>query len=415
LALIGRWRLQGVHLATFADAVGHGPLGVVEDGAVVVDTEGRLESVGPREALEDVGVDAVFDAGGGWLLPGFVDAHTHLVYAGDRSDEHAARWAGASYTDLAHRGGGIRRTVAATRACPDRELREAAVRRARALRADGVTTVEIKSGYGLDVATELRMLRVAGQVGARAGVTVVPTLLAAHAVPDGRSAQDWVDEVVAELLPAVLVEGLARRVDAFVAGIAFNVDTVARLFVAARALGFELTLHAEQLSNDGASAMVARLGGRSADHLEHLDAAGVAAMAEAGTVAVLLPGAFEALREAVRPPVAALRRAGVPMAVATDHNPGTSPFLSMRWMLHLACTQLGLTADEALCGATRCGAVALGVDTGVLAAGRPADLALWDVPTPHALVVAPDAPALRMTWSAGRARQHRAPALRRIG
>jgi imidazolonepropionase len=415
VALNAPWRLEGVRLATMCPGCGDGPLGVVEDGAVVVGADGRLVAVGARGALRSHPVAEVWDGRGGWLLPGFVDAHTHLVYAGDRSDEHATRWAGGSYEAIARAGGGIASTVRATAAASDADLLRMAVRRARALRDDGVTTVEVKSGYGLSTAAELRLLRVIARVGPRAGVRVVPTLLAAHAVPAGFTASTWVDEVITQLLPQVWAAGLARRVDAFCASIAFDVDAVDRLLGAAAGWGYDLTLHADQLANEQASALLARWGGRSADHVEHLDAAGVAALAEAGAVAVLLPGAAETLREPVAPPVAALRAAGVGMAVATDHNPGTSPFLSMRWMLHLACTRWGLTPEEALLGATRWGAVALGVDAGRLVAGAPADLALWATPHPRALVVAPDAPDLVGTWVGGAPRWHGAPRPRRIG
>lgn len=409
------WRLEGVHLATMCPGVGHGPLGIVEDGAVVVGAEGHLLAVGPRQALAGYPVARVLDGRGGWLLPGFVDAHTHLVYAGDRSDEHVARWEGLPYEAIARRGGGIARTVRATAEASDASLLASAVTRAKALRADGVTTVEVKSGYGLTTEAELRLLRIIARLGPRAGVRVVPTLLAAHAVPSGRTASSWMDEVIASLLPAVRAAGLAHRVDAFCASIAFDVPHVDRLFEAARRLGFELTLHADQLGDEHGGALLAKWGGRSADHVEYLNEQGVAALAAAGAVAVLLPGAAEALREPMHPPVAALRAAGVGMAVATDHNPGTSPFLSMRWMLHLACTRWGLSPDEALLGATRWGAAALGVATGRLVPGAPADLALWATPNPHALVVAPDAPALATTWVGGVARCHHAPRPRRIG
>ena len=341
------------------------------DGRCIGITGGRTTYVGndPPEPARDE-----LSAGGRLVTPGFVDCHTHLVFGGDRSDEWQRRLAGASYEEIARAGGGIRATVAATRAADDDELLAGAVHRARLLAAGGVTAVEVKSGYGLDLDTELRMLRVARRVPDHAPVDIVTTYLGAHTIPpefEGR-ADAYIDFVCGEALPAIAAEGLTDSVDGFCERIAFTAEQIERVFVAATALGLPVRLHADQLSDGGGAALAARYRALSADHLEHVSAEGIDALAAAGTVAVLLPGASYVLRESTLPPVAALRAAGVPIAIATDCNPGTSPLVSMLVAMHLACTRLGLTVDEALAGTTTNAARALG-----LASDR-ADYVIWD-------------------------------------
>ena len=293
-------------------------------------------------------------ARGALVTPGLIDCHTHLVFAGDRAGEFDLRLNGASYADIAKAGGGIVSTVAKTRAASEDELLAQSLPRARALRADGVTTVEIKSGYGLDLANETKMLRVARRIGTELGLGVRTTFLGAHAVPPeyaGRQA-DYVDEVCIHMLPAIAHSGLADAVDAFCENIAFTPSETRRVFETARALGLRVKLHADQLSNCGGAALTAEFGGLSADHLEYTDAAGVQAFAAAGCVAVMLPGAFYSLRETRLPPLAELRERGVPLAVASDLNPGTSPLLSLRHAMNMACTLFRMTPEEALRGTT---------------------------------------------------------------
>jgi imidazolonepropionase len=332
----------------------------------------------------------VIDARGTWITPGFVDCHTHLVWAGSRAQEIEQRWRGVSYADIAQQGGGILSTVRATRAASEEELLEQALPRLRALTAEGVTTVEIKSGYGLTLADELKLLRVARRLDASAKVNVRTTLLAAHAVPPefaGR-ADDYVTLVCDEIIPAAAAEKLADAVDVFCEGIAFSPTQCARVFLAAQRHNLPVKGHMEQLSLLGGAQLAARFRAISVDHLEHLDQAGVEAIAKSGTVAVLLPGAFYFLRETQKPPVAALRAAGVPLAVATDLNPGTSPFAALRLMMNMACTLYGLTADEALAGVTQHAARALGLNgqVGELAVGQQADFLVWDIEHPAELV-----------------------------
>jgi imidazolonepropionase len=331
--------------------------------------------------------------GGRLVTPGLIDCHTHLVFAGDRAREFEMRLEGATYEQIARAGGGILSTVRATRAASDAGLLAATLARADALIGQGVTTVEIKSGYGLDRDTELRMLRCARAVGRERAITVRTSFLGAHAVPPGSDADGYLETVCLPTLGAAAAEGLADAVDAFCEGIAFSPAQVERLFTHARRLGLPVKLHAEQLSNLGGAALAARFGALSADHLEYLDEAGVAAMAQAGTVAVLLPGAFYCLRERQAPPVAALRAAGVPMAVATDCNPGSSPLAAPLLAMNMACTLFRLTPEEALAGFTRHAARALGfADRGTIAPGLRADLCVWDVAQPAEL-------AYRIGWN----------------
>jgi len=328
------------------------------------------------------------EAAGRWLTPGLVDCHTHLVYAGNRANEFEQRLSGVSYADIAGAGGGIVSTVRATRAATDDELLAQSRPRLAALLAEGVTTIEIKSGYGLDAANEAKMLRVARRLGVECGVDVRTTFLGAHALPPefaGR-ADAYIDAVCSDMLPAIARDGLADAVDAFCENIGFTAAQTRRVFDAARAHGLPVKLHAEQLSDMHGAALAAEFGALSADHLEYLGDDGVAAMAKAGTVAVLLPGAFYFLRETKLPPLAALRAADVPIAIATDCNPGTSPITSLLACLNMACTLFLMTPSEALAGVTRTAARALGLaDRGVVATAKRADLALWNIGHPAEL------------------------------
>ncbi|MFL6633923.1 MAG: imidazolonepropionase [Massilia sp.] len=383
-------------VATLAD-----DYGIIEDGAVAV-RAGRIAWVGPRAGAPPA--LSTHDCDGLWLTPGLVDCHTHVVHAGNRSDEWEARLNGATYEDIARAGGGIMSTVRATRAASEDDLFKASLPRIRALLAEGVTTLEIKSGYGLDLASEAKMLRVARRVGELLPVTVRTTFLGAHALPPeyaGR-ADDYIDMLCGGMLPALAAQGLVDAVDAFCERIGFSHDQTARVFDVARRLGLPVKLHAEQLSDQGGAALVARYGGLSADHLEWLSDEGVAAMARAGTVAVLLPGAYYFLRETRMPPLAQLRGAGVPLAVATDCNPGTSPMTSLLLAMNMACTLWRLTPLEALRGVTVNAARALGLpDTGTLAPGQRADFALWDIARPADLAYAIGANPCRGVVRAG--------------
>jgi imidazolonepropionase len=382
-AAVPRQLWRNARVATLVAGAGDradDPWGVLERGAIV--TEGtRIAWVGPESALppRHAAPVAEHDLDGALVTPGLVDAHTHLVYGGLRAHEFELRLQGASYEEIARAGGGIRSTVAATRAASEDTLHALAARRLAALRAGGVTSVEIKSGYGLSYEDEARCLRVARRLGADGRVTVRTTSLAAHALPpeyEGR-VDDYV-AAVCEWLPQWHADGLVDAVDAFCERIAFNPAQVERVFAAARALGLPVKLHAEQLSDSGGARLAAGFGALSCDHLEHLGDDGIAAMRAAGSVAMLLPGAFHFLRETKLPPIAALRAAGVPMAVATDHNPGTSPTLSLPLMIHLACVDFRLTPEEAVRGATLHAARALGLsDRGAIAPGLRADFALW--------------------------------------
>jgi imidazolonepropionase len=371
--------LVDCNIATLVPGRGN-PLGIVENGAIGI-ADGRVVRVGKRTELAGNRARQVDALDGAWVTPGLIDCHTHLVFGGTRADEHAMRRAGASYEEIAQAGGGIASTVARTAAASDAELLDQSRGRLRALMRGGCTTVEIKSGYGLDPKSELRLLRIAQQLGDGEAVRIVPTLLALHALPaDQRDRRaHYVTEMIDKLLPAVAKEGLAASVDAYCDTIAFTLAETERLFAAATEQGFRVKLHAEQLSNRGGATMAARYEALSADHLEHIDEDGVAAMAEAGTVAVLLPGAFYALQETRKPPVDLLREHGVAMAVATDCNPGTSPLLSPTLAMNMACTLVGLTPEEALAGMTVNAARALGLDAeiGSIAPGRAADLAVW--------------------------------------
>ena len=372
--------------ARLATCAGAG-LGAIERGALVT-RGGRIVYAGP-EAQAPRAAHAV-DCEGRWITPALIDCHTHLVYGGDRAHEFELRLAGASYEEIARAGGGILSTVAATRAASEDELVAQATKRLDALIAEGVGAVEIKSGYGLELESERKMLRAARRLARERNVVVRTTFLGAHALPpEYRDRRDaYVDLVVDEMLPALAAEGLIDAVDGFCETIAFSRQELARVFEAARRLGLPIKLHAEQLSNQRGAALAASYGALSADHLEYLDDEGAAAMARAGTVAVLLPGAFYTLRERQAPPVAALRTQGVAIAVATDSNPGTSPLTSLLTALNMAATLFRLTVDECLLGATQHAARALGLEAemGTLEAGKAAHFALWDIERPAELV-----------------------------
>ncbi len=391
-------------LATM-DPVRGTPYGALDDHALST-AAGRIAAIVPMSGWHAGDGETVVDVAGRWITPGLVDCHTHLVWGGSRADEFERRLAGASYAEIAAAGGGILATVRATRAASAEELAEAGAARLAPLLAEGLTTVEIKSGYGLTLTDELKQLRAARRVADLLPVNVTTTLLAAHAVPPeyaGRG-DDYVTHVCEAILPGAVAEGLADAVDVFCEHLAFSPDQCERVFVRAGELGLPVKGHMEQLSNLGGSRLAAAHGALSVDHVEYLDQAGVTAVAAAGTAAVLLPGAFYFLRERQVPPVAALRRAGVPMAVASDLNPGTSPFASLRLMANMACILFGLTVEEAVAGITREAARALGQGDrrGMLRPGMAADLAVWSVDHPNALVYEPAARHLWQRVLAGR-------------
>ncbi len=379
------WR--NARLATLAPAMPG--LGVVERGAVA-SLEGRIAWVGPEADAPAFEARQTFDCEGRWITPGLIDPHTHLVFGGDRAHEFELRLAGASYEEIARAGGGIVSTMAATRAATEDELIAQALPRLDALLAEGVTTVEIKSGYGLSLADELKSLRAARRLGELRPVTVTATFLGAHALPpEFKGDPDgYIDLVCREMIPAVAAEGLADAIDAFCEGIGFTPAQTRRVFDAATAHGLPVKLHAEQLSNLHGAALAAEFGALSADHLEHLDEAGIEAMARAGTVATLLPGAYYFVRETRPPPIESLRAAGVPLALATDCNPGTSPLTSLLLTMNMGATLFRLTVDECLAGVTREAARALGRlrDIGTIEAGKACDLAIWDIERPAELV-----------------------------
>jgi imidazolonepropionase len=401
-----RWDhlLLDATLATFA---GDRPFGLLEGGALALEG-GRIAWLGRTSELPGAPAElaaTVHPLDGALVTPGLIDCHTHLVFGGERAHEFDLRLNGASYEDIARAGGGIASTVAATRAADEEALLRQSLPRARALLRDGVTTVEIKSGYGLELATERRMLRVARRLGETLGMGVRTSFLGLHALaPEYRERRaEYVAQVCDVMLPALAGEGLVDAVDAFCEGIGFSREETARVFERAQALGIPVKLHAEQLSDLDGAALVAHYRGLSADHLEHLSASGIRAMAAAGTVAVLLPGAFYALRETRLPPVDALRAHGVPIAVATDCNPGTSPLLSLRLAANMACTLFRLTPEEALRGVTVNAARALGLaDRGTLATGLRADLAVWHARTPAELCYWIGGNLLRAAWIGGK-------------
>lgn len=369
--------VRNARIHTFRDGIGNDADSLaVQDGCVV--------ALNPPP---DVPAARIVDADGRVLLPGFIDCHTHAVFAGNRMNEHALKLEGASYEEIAQAGGGIVSTVAAIREADVQQLVAESLPRLRSLAAEGVTTVEIKSGYGLSTELEVRMLRAIAALRKKTPQALISTFLGAHTVPKRCNKQDYLDEVIDQMLPLIAEEQLADAVDIFVEKIAFDVEDMRRLFKRARKLGFKLKAHTDQLSNMGATRIAAEHGALSCDHLEYSNEDDVRAMAESGTVGVLLPGAFYFIRETKKPPIELLRRHGIPIAVATDLNPGSSPVASMLAALHMSCIFFGLTAEEALLGGTRFAARALDLyDRGVLDIGKRADFALWDIPAPEFLV-----------------------------
>ncbi len=391
-----------VNLATMVDGYGQ-----LHDAALGV-ADGRIAWLGARADAPHA-ARVVHDCHGRWLTPGLIDCHSHIVHAGNRSDEFEARLNGATYEDIARAGGGIMSTVRATRAASDADLLRQSRRRVASLLAEGVTTIEIKSGYGLSLESEAKMLRAARTIGATMPVSVATTFLGAHALPPefaGRP-DDYIDEICQRMLPSLHAEGLVDAVDVYCERIGFSNAQSARLFEAARHCGLPVKAHAEQLSDQGGAALVARFQGLSADHLEHLGEEGVKAMAQAGTVAVLLPGAYYFLRDTTPPPVGLMRAASVPMAVATDCNPGTSPLTSILLAMNIACTLWRLTPQEALAGTTINAARALGMqaEIGSLEVGKRADFALWDIACPADLSYAFGFNPCRAVVNAGVLRQ----------
>ena len=392
----------GCHAATMVPGE---PYGTIRDAAIRVH-KGRIAWIGRRAELGDPSRYNVIDLGGRWVTPGLIDCHTHLVYGGHRAREFEMRLEGADYEAIAAAGSGILSTVNATRAATESQLIDAAEARARELLAEGVTVLEIKSGYGLDTDTEMRMLSAARRLGERLPVTVRTSCLAAHALPPEYDGQPdaYIDHVCEEILPRVAAAGLADAVDAFCERIAFDVAQTERVFMAAAALGLPVRLHAEQRSDLGGTQVAARYRALSMDHLEYVSEEGVRAMAEAGSVAVMLPGAFYTLRQTRRPPVDLFRAYGVPLAVATDANPGTSPARSLLLMLNMACTLFHMTPEEALAGVTREAARALALqdDYGTLERGKRADLVAWDIDHPVELAywigTPPPARIMRDGW-----------------
>ncbi|MEJ5062646.1 imidazolonepropionase [Erwinia sp. MYb375] len=375
----------GADIVTMQD----GRYSIIEQGAIAVSGE-EIVWLGPYTHSTHIAASQRTDLGGGIVTPGLVDCHTHLVFGGDRSHEFEQRLNGVSYSEIAAQGGGILSTVRATRSASQAQLVASARKRLDHLLAEGVTTVEIKSGYGLEIASELRMLQAIRQLAQQVPAQIQATCLAAHAVPPEYQQQPdaWVDVICDQLLPQVAAEGLADAVDAFCEHLAFSPDQVRRVFTAAQRLGLPVKLHAEQLSPLGGSALAAEFNALSADHVEYATETDVAAMAQHGTVAVLLPGAFYLLRETQRPPVELFRRYQVPMALASDANPGTSPALSLRLMLNMGCTLFGMTPEEALAGVTLNGARALGLADrlGSLEVGKLADFVHWPLVRPAELV-----------------------------
>jgi imidazolonepropionase len=378
--------LTGVHLATMA--AGAAPYGMVENGAVAV-SGGRIAWAGPAADLPANGSRETRSLNGQWLTPALIDCHTHLLFAGNRAEEFELRLQGVSYEEIARTGGGIMSTVNATRAASSDQLQSATAERLDALKREGVATVEIKSGYGLNAETELRMLQVIRALEEYSGLSLCSTFLGAHAVPveyKGKS-REYIDLVCDEMLPAAHEAQLADAVDAFCESIAFSTDEVARVFECAQSLDIPVKLHADQLSDGGGAELAAGFNALSADHLEFTSTAGVKAMAKAGTAAVLLPGAFLTLGETQLPPIGAMRESGVRIAIATDCNPGTSPICSLRTVMNLARALFHITPEECLAGVTRNAAHALGLaqDRGTLEAGKRADIAIWDIGHPREL------------------------------
>jgi imidazolonepropionase len=379
------WR--NARLASLAPSLAG--LGIVEKGAIAA-RDGKILFAGPESDLPSMAAARAIDCEGRWITPGLIDCHTHLVHAGDRAHEFELRLAGASYEEVARAGGGIVSSVKALRAASENDLVRQTLPRLDALIAEGVTTVEVKSGYGLDLENERKSLRAARRLGGERPVGIRTTFLGAHALPPEAKGDKagYVERVVEEMLPALAADGLADAVDGFCEGIAFSPEEISRVFGKARALGLPVKLHADQLSNLNGAALAASFGALSADHLEYTDEAGATSMAKAGTVAGILPGAFYFIRETRKPPIDLFRKHGVKMAVATDCNPGTSPLTSLLLAMNMAATLFGMSVEECIAGVTREAARALGLEsaTGTLEAGKWADLAVWDIERPAELV-----------------------------
>ncbi len=383
-----RWQtvLLNVNIATMSN--GASDYGEILDGALAIEN-GKIAWLGKQNEIPKYDADEIIDGEGQWLTPGLIDCHTHIVFGGNRANEFEMRLQGKSYEEIAKAGGGIISTVNATREATEAELLEGALKRAKALNSQGVTTLEIKSGYGLDIENELKMLRVASQVSHVLPLTVRRTFLGAHALPPEfkENSQGYIDLVCNEMLSQAQASDLVDAVDVFCEGIAFDADQTEQVFQAASKLNIPVKIHAEQLSNIGGTALAAKYNALSSDHIEFLDEAGVQAMADAGMTAVLLPGAFYFLRETQLPPIELLRKYNVPMAIASDANPGSSPLNSLQLMLNMACTLFRLTPNEALAGVTCFGAKALGLsnEKGQLKVGMDADIAMWDITQPAEL------------------------------
>jgi imidazolonepropionase len=399
------WLLTNIRLATMVET--GSPYGEIESGVLAL-RGGTIVYAGPAETLPAITSDQQMDCGGLWATPGLVDCHTHLVYGGDRAREFEMRLQGRSYEEISRSGGGIASTVKHTRAASEELLFERASKRARRLLEEGVTTLEIKSGYGLELQQELKMLRVARRLGEELPVTVRTTFLGAHAMPpeyadaEGDPRDAYIQHVCEEMMPAVAKSGLADAVDVFCEGIGFSLAQCERVFRAAQLVGLPVKGHVEQLSDLKGARMAAGFGALSVDHIEYLAQDDIPAIAQAGSVAVLLPGAFYFLNEQQKPPVAALRKCGVPMAVATDLNPGTSPIASLLLAMNQAAVLFGLTPEEALRGATRNGALALGLNKkGVLSEGMDADIALWDIDHPAELTYGVNLNRPSQVWQGG--------------
>ena len=379
--------IRNINIATMDPQI-PSPYGAIHSAALVLEG-GTIEWIGKEKKLPAhyASYESI-DGGNQWLTPGLIDCHTHLVFAGNRAQEFEQRLQGTSYEEIAKQGGGIQATVRATRAASEETLYDLAASRLKPFLDEGVTTMEVKSGYGLELKTECRQLRVARKLDENFPVTIKTTFLGAHALPkefQGRS-NDYIQHICDDMIPAVASEKLADAVDAFCENVAFSYEQVQKVFDTADRYNLPVKIHAEQLSNLHGSVLVSRYHGLSADHLEHLDEAGINAMKTAGTVATLLPGAFYNLRETVMPPVAQLRAAGVPMAIASDFNPGSSPLASLRLMMHMACTLFRFTPEEALAGCTRNAAMALGLtDVGIIRENHKADLVLWPIEHPAEL------------------------------
>jgi imidazolonepropionase len=395
-------RIDNVHILTMDKSIA-APYGLLEHYAVGI-ADGKIVWLGDGTTATAIKAHQVIDGKGQFLSPGLIDCHNHLVFAGSRAHEFEQRLNGVSYAEIARQGGGILATVKATRAATEDELFELACGRARALIKEGVTTIEVKSGYGLDLQTESKMLRVARKLGQTLPCHVQTSFLGAHALPPEYkdNADAYIDWICTEVLPAIAEQGLADAVDGFCEGIGFTPQQIQRVFNKAQELNLPVKLHAEQLSDLGGATLVADYHGLSADHLEYLSAAGIAAMAQSTTVAVLLPGAFYTLSETKLPPIADLRSAGVDLAIGSDYNPGSSPICSLKLMLHMACTLFKLTPEEALAGVTRNAAKALGLDNkGTIQIGQDADLCLWNISHPAELAYTYGVNPLTAVWQAG--------------